>query len=432
MAMGNAVWTPRQYDKLTEVAYRKNVVGYRAVTLISRAFSGIPIGLYEPDGDEVESHPVLDLLRKPNPWQNGRAFMEAYAGFYCLSGNAYVEGVDNNLDPEDRTEGPDAGKPLELYTHRPDRITIKLAPNGNPQAYCYKANGSEREWLVDPTDASGPLLHVRSFNPLNDFYGMSPIEACAFSVDTHNESSAWNKSLLQNGARPTGALIYKPQGVIGATMTNDQYQLLKDQLESKMTGPENAGMPLIMDGGMEWQEMGLSPKDMDWLQGRNNSAREIAQAFGVPPQMLGIPGDNTYANYAEARASLYEDTVIPVGESLVEALSNWLLPAYGLQGYQLRLELDDISALFPRRKEKWDMVNASQILTINEKRRELGYDAISSPLADELLIPSGFVPLDDLGAVEEPEAKPESNEDPAEAKAINRLRNGFNLLRGSK
>src|SRR5258708_302044 len=87
-SFGNAVWTPRRYDKLTEVGFQMNIIGYKAVTMVSRAFAGIPIGLYDADGDEIEDHPVLDLLRKPNPWQSGRRFRENMCGYYCLAGNA--------------------------------------------------------------------------------------------------------------------------------------------------------------------------------------------------------------------------------------------------------------------------------------------------------------------------------------------------------
>jgi len=400
-ALGQPIWTPRQYDELTKVGYQMNVIGYKAITLITRAFAGIDIGLYEADGDEVEEHEVLDLLKQPNPFQSGRKFRRNLMGYFCLDGNAYVEGVDSDVDNGDALKaGPLMGAPIELYTHRPDRMTVLPSPLGTPMGFEYRANGRKRTWLVDESDGSGPMIHIKMFNPLDDWYGMSPIEAAGWSIDQHNESSKWNKSLLQNGARPSGAMVYKPSGVIGATLTAEQYELFKKQLEEKMQGGNNAGTPLIMDGGMEWQEMGMSPKDMDWLQGRNNSAREIAMAFGVPAQMLGIPGDNTYKNMEEARASFYEETVIPLGKELLESLSNWLLPAYGLEGHELRLEEDNISALFPRRAAKWTMIKDAP-LTTNEKRRELGYDDLESPLADEYLVPSGVTPLDDLGATED-------------------------------
>lgn len=411
--LGQPVWSPRDYANLTKVGFQLNVIGFKAVTLISRSFSGIPIGLYEPDGDEVEEHEVLNLLNKPNPFQSGKRFRENLCGYYCLDGNAFIEGVDSDLDNGDAVDaGPNMGTPIQLFTHRPDRMQILPSEFGTPMGYEYRANGRKRTWHVDPHDGSGPLLHVKTFHPLNDWYGMSPMEAAGWSIDQHNESSAWNKSLLQNGARPSGAMVYKPAGVIGATLTKEQYEQFKQQLDEKMSGGNNAGLPLILDGGMEWQEMGLSPKDMDWLEGRNNAAREIAMAFGVPAQMLGIPGDNTYSNMEEARASFYEETVIPLGETLIESMGNWLLPAFGLEGYQFKLELDDISALFPRRSAKWVMLKDAP-LTTNEKRREMGYDKLDSPLADELLIPTGLTPLDDLGATEE-QVMPDGTVVPAE------------------
>jgi phage portal protein BeeE len=163
--LGNAVWTPRQYDKLAQVAYQCNVIGYKAVTLISRSFAGIPIGLYEEDGDEVEKHPVLDLLRRPNPWQSGKRFRENLCGYFCLAGNAYVEGVDAELTGDEEEEDDSFAQPLQLFTHRPDRMTIKLSKLGTPEQYVYKAQGGERKWSVDPFTGAGKLLHVKTFNP---------------------------------------------------------------------------------------------------------------------------------------------------------------------------------------------------------------------------------------------------------------------------
>ena len=89
---------------------------------------------------------------------------------------------------------------------------------------------------------------------------------------------------------------------------------------------------------------------MDWADGKNMSAREIAMAFGVPPQMLGIPDAQTYSNYAEARLSLWEDTVLPLAKELITELNGWLAPCYGAD-IKLEMDLDDIPALEIKRQQ---------------------------------------------------------------------------------
>jgi hypothetical protein len=146
-----------------------------------------------------------------------------------------------------------------------------------------------------------PVLHLRLFNPTDDHYGFPPLEAAAFAVDVHNASGAWNKALLDNAARPSGALVYGA----GQPLSAEQFDRLKANLQAAHSGHENAGRPLLLEGGLDWKPMSLSPADMDYISGKHAAAREIALAFGVPPQLLGIPGDATYANYKEAKVAFW-------------------------------------------------------------------------------------------------------------------------------
>lgn len=128
---------------------------------------------------------------------------------------------------------------------------------------------------------------------------------------------------------------------------------------------------MVLEGGLEWKEMSLSPKEMDFIDMKQSAARDIALAFGVPPQLLGIPGDNTYSNLAEARLALWEQTVLPLVSQLTEALNHWLVPFYG-EGVVLGYDLDKISALSPRREAMWKRVKDADFLTDEEKRALVG------------------------------------------------------------
>src|SRR4029079_10912364 len=133
---------------------------------------------------------------------------------------------------------------------------------------------------VDPLTGRARVLHVKSFHPLDDWYGMSPLEAAAFSIDQHNDAAKWNATLLQSSGRPSGALVYKPPYPDSPDALGDaQRAALKEELDNFFTGAQNAGRPLVLEGGLDWKEMSMSPKDMDWLAGKDVSAREIALAF---------------------------------------------------------------------------------------------------------------------------------------------------------
>jgi HK97 family phage portal protein len=228
---------------------------------------------------------------------------------------------------------------------------------------------------IDRAAGRDPILHLRLFHPLNDYYGFSPIEAAAAGIDIHNAAGSWNKALLDNGARPSGALIY--HGADGqANLSEEQFARLKSELGDNYQGTANAGRPLLLEGGLDWKEMSFNPKDMDFIQSKNISAREIAAAFGVPPMLLGITGDNTYANYQEANRAFYRQTVLPLAGKAARALSAWLGPRFG-GDLRLWYDADQVEALSYDRELLWKRVRSADFLTVNEKRAALGYAPIA-------------------------------------------------------
>lgn len=200
------------------------------------------------------------------------------------------------------------------------------------------------------------------------------MEAAAYSIDQHNQCAAWNQSLLQNGARPTGALMVKAGEGQPGFLNEMQFSRLKQQLDDQFAGAANAGRPLLLEGGLEWKEMSLSPRDMDFVQIKHSSARDVALAFGVPPQLLGIPGDNTYANLHEARLALWEQTILPLLESVTDALNNWLVPMFA-DTLELKLDTDAIPALAAKRDAYWERIAKADFLSAEEKRQLLGIGA---------------------------------------------------------
>jgi hypothetical protein len=248
---------------------------------------------------------------------------------------------------------------------------------------------------------------------------MSPIEAASMSVDQHNESSRWNLSLLQNKATPSGALVVTVNDKNpGGTLSDDQFNRAKLQIEEQFMGSKNAARPLLLEGGMDWKPLSFSPNDMDWIEGKHTSARDIALAFGVPPILLNIPGDSTFANYKEARLAFWEDTVLTMLNFVKAELNHWLCPAFG-DGIYLDYDRDTIEALAPKREAVWTRVQTADWLTINEKREATGFEEIEG--GDEILVGMSLTPLaavitdteDDDDSNEHPTGDPE--EDPNEA-----------------
>ena len=353
---GQPVWSPRDYAAFAREGYARNPIVYRAVRMIAEAAASVPLRLFE-GASEIAEHPLLDLLAQPNAAACGPDMLEDWYGYLLIAGNAYMEAVSVG------------GAPRELHVLRPDRMKIVPGTDGWPEAYEYTANGLAVRFRQSPEEGVRPILHMALFNPSNDYYGMSPIEAASSAIDLHNAASSWNKALLDNAARPSGALVYT---AAEGHLTEEQFARLKAELETNYQGAMNAGRPLLLEGGLDWRAMSLTPQEMDFIEAKHVAAREIALALGLPPMLLGIPGDNTYSNYAEASRVFWRQTVLPLVARTLKALTVWLSPSFG-EGLELRPALDRVEALANERAALWDRVQHADFLTVDEKRAAVGY-----------------------------------------------------------
>lgn len=361
--IGKAVWTDRNYIHLAEESYIKNVIANRCISIITKSASSVKLYLRDrATGEIVRDHKILDLIRKPNPILGQTDFFETIYAHKLISGNVYIQAIF--------TKNSKYYEPKELFILRPDRITVIVGDSSIPVGYKYRVNNHELLFRVDQINGRSEILHIKNFHPTNDWYGLSQVEPAAYSIDQHNEASKWNQAILQNGAKPCGALIVKTDAENNGFLTDDQFERLKEQLNTEFSGSLNAGKPLLLEGGLDWKEISLSPKEMDFLEMKHSTARDIALSFGVPSQLIGIPGDSTYNNMAEARLFLWEQTILPTIDSVLGNLNNWLAPMFDAD-MEIIYNKNEISPLSVRKENFWNIVNNSEFLTDEEKRKIL-------------------------------------------------------------
>lgn len=358
---GRVAWSARDTVSLTKTGYLGNPIAFRAVTLIAEAAAALPLVLQDARR-RYDVHPLLALVAQPNALQGRAQLFEAIYAQLLLSGNAYVEAV------------PGTGAlPAELHVLRSDRMSLVPGADGWPVAYDYAVGARKHRFAM--TEGVQPICHLRSFHPQDDHYGFSPMQAAAVAIDVHVAASRWSKALLDNAARPSGAIVYKgPDG--HGSLTPDQYDRLVGEMESHHQGARNAGRPMLLEGGLDWKPMGFSPSDMEFQKTKEAAAREIAIAFGVPPMLMGIPGDATYANYQEANRAFYRLTVVPLVAKVTARLSHWL-GGFAGEVLDLRPDLDQVPALAVERDQQWARVGAADFLTLAEKRAALGLPRVA-------------------------------------------------------
>ena len=341
---------PQSYEAQVREAYLGNAVAQRAVRIVAEGAASVPLYAM-PD-----AHPALRLFRAT---PTGAPLVETVAAQLLLHGNAYIQIV-----------GDADGAPAELFALRPERVSVEPDAQGWPASYLYRAGGAAARLPAAGADGRPAVIHLRALNPIDDHYGLGCLGACAAAVAVHNAAARWNKALLDNAARPSGALVYDT-GEPGATLTADQFDRLKTEMEAGFSGAGNAGRPMLLEGGLRWQTMSMTPAEMDFVGLKASAAREIALAFGVPPMLLGLPGDATYANYTEANRALWRLTVLPLATRIVGGVADAL--AAWWPDLAVMLDVDQVPALAADRERLWAQVSAADFLSADEKREMLGF-----------------------------------------------------------
>ncbi|GAA0269978.1 phage portal protein [Alteraurantiacibacter aestuarii] len=338
---------PFDYCRDVGRAFLDNPVAQRAVRIVSESVGSVPL--------QQTDDAVLRLVRATSA---GQSLLETLAAHLLLHGNGFIQIIRDG-----------AGDPVELFALRPERVTVVPGDNGWPASYRYKVG--DRAITIPAEDENGwpCLIHLKAFHPADDHYGAGCLTAAAQAVAIHNASAEWNRALLENAARPSGALVYDG-GADAGGLTSDQFDRLKAELSQAYAGGGNAGRPMLLEGGLKWQSLSLSPADMDFAELKAAAARDIALAFGVPPMLLGLPGDNTYSNYREANRALWRLTLLPLTGKILSGLEEGLRASF--PGMQLAVDLDRVPALSEDREKLWSQVSAADFLEDGEKREMLG------------------------------------------------------------
>ena len=337
---------PASYEAQVRAGVIGNPVAQRAMRLVSEG-AGATALTARGAGDGPGP---LSLATRCS---GGQHLIETLASHLLMHGNGYVQIL----------AGAD-GVPAELYALRPERVSVEADARGWPAAYLYRVGDSVTR--LSPEDGAGrmSIIHLKALHPLDDHYGLGCVGAAAGAVAIHNAATVWNKALLDNAARPSGAMVYDPGD--GSVMSPEQFDRVKREMEAAFAGAANAGRPMLLEGGLDWKAMSLSPAEMDFVGLKAAAAREIALAFGVPPMLMGLPGDNAYANYREANKALWRQTILPlvakICGGLNQALQQWW------PGVELAVDMDAVPALSEERTALWDRVAAADFLTDEEKR----------------------------------------------------------------
>jgi HK97 family phage portal protein len=377
MQRNSATWSAREFVAFATEGYRDNPTVRACIMAKQKAAIECPIILVNEKGEAVENHQILSLLNKPNPMQSWEKFLTQMIGSHDIAGEGDVLKIG-------------IGQSVELWPLRPDWLEITTFSMGLPVSCSYTPSDTYEESTVKQYQFS-ELMIWAEYNPLFRWRGLSPLYSAAYSIDTLNEYAKSNKAMLENGMTPSGVLWTDSE------VSDTSFNRLQEQFNGKYAGAKNSGKPMILDGGLKWQGMSFTPREMEFVSGKRLSQLDVCQVLRVPPQIIGIEGSQTFANYEQARAAFYEDEVIPMVNGLLSEMLGFLRKDFKLPPtYKLIVDTDGITALEPRRAERNKVIDGLTSLKVDEKRAAMGYESAEG--GDVILVDSNKIPLDMAGA----------------------------------
>lgn len=294
--------------------YRKSLYVFACINKIAMKTASIPFKMYRIEnskGDlkEVTSHPALDLLYQVNPFQTKTEFIEITIINLKTTGQAFWYKARNV-----------SGKVVELWNIRPDYMTVLTDPVDFIKGYeLRKTDGSKIFFPVED------IIHQKYPDPLNPYGGLSPLRAAQKRVMTEEYATTWQSDFFLNSARPDG-LIKNPNKTLSPSQKDD----IRESWNKRHGGLKNAYKVAILEGGLEYQLISLSHKEMDYIESLKFTRDDILVAFQVPKPIVAIVDDVNRANSETAMYIFLHETIKPEIDRMVEKINEQLIaPEFG-------------------------------------------------------------------------------------------------------
>ena len=353
---------PHDFEKFANEGYRKNVLIYACIrTLADCVAKAPPVVKTDPEGEVVEKGPMVDLLWEPNPTDTRFSLVERIVMHLNVAGNAYVW--------KRRAKNRKVG---ELYALRPDRVSIKVKKSGDLDGYVYKLDAESKSEFLPADD----VIHMLLPDPLDDFYGLSPIAVMARYGDLDTQAVDYLRAFFLNGGAPAGLLKLKNRA---PAAERARIQAQWKEMYGTHTGWHDIA---VLDAEAEYEELGSRPEKLTMTAMFDTTETRICSAFGVPPIVVQVRvglENNVWGNYKEAVKSMWNETVIPQYDRIGDALTRGLVGDEFGEGIEIAFDYSKVDALQEdqdsKRKfalEGWD----KGLITLNEARETAGLDPI--------------------------------------------------------
>lgn len=371
--------------KITDETYTDSEWLFAAVSVIANSTAKIPVRLYkrERNGTEVEvvEHPVLDLLRMPNPDQTGNDLRVFTQQQEELRGIGYWYLGRGELTGEIR----------EIWPLKTNLVTPKFDSAGKLIGYFVAAQG------IDTTVNADDIIAFRQISPNSIYGGVAPAQAASRAVNADSNTLKYVEAFFENSARPD--FIISGQG-IDADAADD----IKKKWNNEYEGVDRSNKVSVIDGELKFDKVSDGLKDLEITEQSREKRDRILGAFGVPKAVLGMVDDVNRANMEGSQLVFHEFVIGPRIQEYVEKLNTFLLPKLRKTENLFFRADEHIPEDIEQRRKNLDSGVVNGYITANEARQELGYSPVDG--GDTLFVSLGRVPIEEAAnPAVEPAAK---------------------------
>jgi len=365
----------RDWNTTTAIkeGYNASAIVYAAVEKRAKLIATAPWKAERWQGDgwvHVPNSPLQQLIDSPNPDTSWYELIYAASQALDLSGNAFISEV----------KGGSRGKPFQLW-NLPSQY-IKIKPGRERLVEYYEYEESAGKYKIPEAD----MVHLRMPNPNSRWFGMPVLMAAGRATDVDRESGAWQKASLQNRG------VVDLHIEVPDTVSAEQRAEIRDKIMERQTGPNNARAPIVSSGKVN--NLGMTAVEMDFVNSRKETWKEIAMVFGTPLAALGLIDDVNRANGEAMERMVWQDTIIPQLELIKRQLTHQLAKDFGAE-WRLEPDLSSVEALQANLEEQTRIAQRLMAMgfTRNEvnARLEMGFD--DDPSGDVRYEPSGMMPV---------------------------------------
>ena len=391
------VYSEMTVAKATREGYKISIWVYRSVRIIIQAASAIPwIVVDDKTGEPIDGHELENVLRNPNPVFSGQDMDEFLIAHLLLVGNALWQPIIVG------------GKIKEIWPVMPDLVKPVPSDIRGEWLKGWSTIVDGRQTMLPPEQ----FVHFMQMDPGNPYWGISPLMAAARTIDTDNEAQDTQKISMQNRGVVDGVFTHE------APLTQEQFEEARRQVREKFLDKSRRREPWVLGAGAKWNQMSLTPVEMDFIASRMSNQRAIASAFGIDPWWLGDKSASTYNNVSEARKALYEDVIIPLLDDVRSTINLRMSPMYG--NIHVTYDLSGVPALredfgmkVTQAQSLWNMgVPFEQI----NDRLDMGFDEF--PGWETGYMPMSLMPVGSSAPSEVEEEVEDPDEEPDKSRKI--------------